>query len=169
MKHIIIYGSSGNESGTTWKAIQELQTITKAKIVNLSNEDISFYDYQHHNKGDGFKDIIESVVAHDHITFATPVYWYSMSAQLKTFFDRLTDLITIRKQTGRALKGKTTSLLATGYQPELPEGFILPFKSTSEYFDMIYKSHLYINKEMSKSLNTAQSQAWFQEFINSLK
>lgn len=168
MKHIIIYGSSGNESGTTWKAIQALQPFTKAKIINLSNANISFYDYHHHNQNDDFKSIIESVIEHDHITFATPVYWYSMSAQLKTFFDRLTDLMTIRKPLGRALNGKTTSLLATGYQPELPEGFIVPFKDTSEYFSMEYKTHLYINKHMSTLLNTAESNAWFQNFINNI-
>jgi hypothetical protein len=39
---------------------------------------------------DGFEELLrERVVPADGIVFATPLYWYGISAQLKTFFDRL--------------------------------------------------------------------------------
>ncbi len=43
---------------------------------------------------------------YDVLIFATPVYWYSMSGIMKVFFDRITDLLTIKKDIGRKLKGK---------------------------------------------------------------
>lgn len=63
----------------------------------------------------------------DKIIFATPVYWYSMSGLMKTFFDRLTDLVTIQKSVGRKLKGKETFLFAVGTDDLLPAGFTIPF------------------------------------------
>lgn len=168
MKHIIIYGSSGHEDGVTWQSVKALQRITDAYIVNLSQHNVSYYDYSHNNRNDDFKDIVENLLNYDHITFATPVYWYTMSAQLKTFFDRLTDLMTIRKPWGRALKNKSTSLIATGYQEALPEGFTVPFQLTSDYFDMHYKGHLYINSEMRQKLNSPEGTQWFQNFIQTI-
>ena len=53
------------------------------------------------------------MVQYEQIIFATPIYWYAMSAQLKTFFDRMTDLLTIHKPLGRQLrKGKKMFLIA---------------------------------------------------------
>jgi hypothetical protein len=59
-----------------------------------------------------------------------------MSAQLKTFVDRLSDLLAIRKDLGRALAGRTGYLVASSTDPELPAGFELPFQMTCGYFGM---------------------------------
>lgn len=45
---------------------------------------------------------------------------------------------------GRALAGKRVFLISTGTDPELPKGFEVPFKRTSEYFSMEYMSALYV-------------------------
>jgi multimeric flavodoxin WrbA len=87
--------------------------------------------------------VAEKMETAERIVFATPVYWYAMSGELKVFFDRLTDLLTTHKSIGKALKGKKTYLIATGSDPELPEGFEVPFRSTSAYFDMSYEGALY--------------------------
>ena len=39
--------------------------------------------------GDDFLSIINQLIKFDHIVFDSAVYWYSMSAQLKVFFDKL--------------------------------------------------------------------------------
>ncbi len=39
--------------------------------------------------GDGMNEIAEKLISADVIVFATPVYFYSMSGQLKVFIDRL--------------------------------------------------------------------------------
>lgn len=79
----------------------------------------------------------------DNIIFATPVYWYAMSGRLKTFFDRLTDLLYTHKSIGKGLKAKKTYLIACGSDPELPEGFEVPFRRTSDYFEMSFQKSFY--------------------------
>ena len=97
---------------------------------------------------DQFSDVIDLLLNYNTIVFATPVYWYSMSSVLKTFMDRLTDLVTINKAIGRKLKGKSLKVMAIGTDAELPAGFEVPFKSTAKYFDMIFDGCLYrVTKE----------------------
>ena len=79
----------------------------------------------------------------DMILYASPVYWYAMSAQMKTFFDRLSDLVTIRKDLGRRLKNKLTGTLSTGAQQTCPSCFSAPFELTAKYFDMHYLGNYY--------------------------
>ncbi|WP_181306792.1 flavodoxin family protein [Rufibacter sp. XAAS-G3-1] len=92
-------------------------------------------------------EIIERVSRHRVIVFATPVYWYAMSGLLKTFFDRLTGLVTVQKTLGRNLKGKTVFLVAVGADAELPDGFEVPFKLTAKYLNMKYGGRLYASTE----------------------
>lgn len=145
MKHLIIYGSSGGKNGKTWDLTTTLHAhLDDAKLINLSDYSISFFDYTHQNKDDDFYGLAQKMLTSDMIIFATPVYWYAMSAQLKVFFDRLTDLITLRKEMGRKLTGKSMAFIATGHDDIIPEGFEVPFKRTAEYLDMHFKGYLYV-------------------------
>jgi multimeric flavodoxin WrbA len=92
---------------------------------------------------DDFLEIAKTMQRVENIGFATPVYWYSMSASLKNFFDRLSDLLSTHKSIGRSLKGKKTFLISTGSDPALPPGFEEPFRLTSEYFEMVYQQTYY--------------------------
>ena len=56
---------------------------------------------------------------------------------MKTFIDRWSDLITIRKEMGRALKGKWVYVVSS-YGSEYPCGFEDPFRLTCQYLDMHY-------------------------------
>ena len=67
-----------------------------------------------------------------------------MSAQLKVFFDRLSDLLTIEKDLGRKLKGKSISVLSTGYNIELSTCFIQPFELTANYMQLEFKGCEYL-------------------------
>ena len=93
---------------------------------------------------DDFVAVARAVVEADAVVLATPVYWYAMSAPLKRFVDRLTDLVTVRKPLGRRLAGRTLWLVACGSDPALPEGFEVPFERTAAYFDMDYGGALYL-------------------------
>lgn len=95
---------------------------------------------------DDFLGIVDRMLAHRHIVFATPVYWYAMSGLLKTFFDRLTDLLLSAsgRRLGRALAGRDIWLIATGTDPELPDGFTEPFARTAAYFDMHWRGAFYV-------------------------
>ena len=70
----------------------------------LPNFAIGGYDYQHFNANDAFGGIAQKMAEADKIVFATPVYWYAMSAPLKIFFDRLDDLTENLKSLGQELR-----------------------------------------------------------------
>ncbi|HXL74033.1 MAG TPA: flavodoxin family protein [bacterium] len=142
MKVSIILASSRSDGNTNAlvKAILDSRT---ARIYDLNKYSISHFDYDHKNQNDSFITIAKQISNSKTIVFATPVYWYAMTAQLKTFFDRMTDLVTIQKKIGRSLAGKNTFLLSCGTDKALPKGFEIPFDLTSRYFKMKYRGAFY--------------------------
>ncbi|EGR3456828.1 TPA: NAD(P)H-dependent oxidoreductase [Vibrio parahaemolyticus] len=143
MNIAVILGTSKSD-GNTRKLADSFVEQSGAKLFDLSNFNVSFYDYSHENKNDDFLPIIHELLSFDHLVFASPVYWYSMSAQLKVFFDRLSDLLTIEKELGRRLKGKSISVLSTGYNSELPDCFVQPFELTAKYMQLEFKGCEYL-------------------------
>ena len=142
ISHAVLLGSA-RKQGETRKAVDVLFSQHSTDIIDLLDYDIAHYDYEHTNQSDDFIRLAERLVGYSHIVLATPVYWYAMSGVMKVFFDRLTDLITVRKDIGRLLKGKHISLLVTGTGDELPEGFEVPFRLTCDYFDMRFVTTCY--------------------------
>ncbi len=140
---LIILGTSRNDSNTL-KALQSQFDLKNAELVELHQLKIEPYTYDLQKPEDDFLKIANKMKSTDHILFATPVYWYSMSGTLKVFFDRLTDLITTYKPIGKALAGRSVSVFCTGSDSKLPIGFEEPFKLTSEYFDMRYMGSTYV-------------------------
>lgn len=142
MSIIAILGSS-NSHGNTRKLCDECVQASGAELIDLNTFSISPWDYQGKNVDDDFTRVVEKLLWATDIVFCTPVYWYAMSAQMKTLFDRFSDLITRRKGLGRLMADKRTWLLVSGFDPLLPEGFEVPFKRTSEYFNMVYSGSFY--------------------------
>ena len=90
---VIIQGSSRSQ-GNTSKIVERLHSLTGFDIIDLKKKKIGYFDYTHSNADDDFIPLMKDTVArYDCIVFASPVYWYTMSAEMKTFFDRLTDLL----------------------------------------------------------------------------
>lgn len=142
MKTAIILATS-REGGNTHQLVNLYLQHQPCDLFNLNDYAISPYDYQHNNQNDDFITLIKALVKYDHLIFATPVYWYAMSAQMKLFFDRLSDLLTIEKALGRALNGKSCSIFATGSDAKEPDCFIEPFKLSAQYFGIKYTDILY--------------------------
>ena len=138
----VILGSS-NSQGNTRALVDSLFAESEISLIDLNQYSFTDWDYEAQNLEDQFQLIVPKLIASTDIIFATPVYWYSMSAQMKRFFDRLSDLITRRKELGRSLAGRRTWLLVTGTEPILPEGFVTPFERTSNYFDMTFCDSFY--------------------------
>ncbi|TOH96499.1 FMN reductase, partial [Vibrio parahaemolyticus] len=81
MNIAVILGTSKTD-GNTRKLADSFVEQSGAKLFDLSNFNVSFYDYSHENKNDDFLPIIHELLSFDHLVFVSPVYWYSMSAQL---------------------------------------------------------------------------------------
>ena len=138
MKAVIIQGSA-RKDGDTAKIVQKVAAKLDCEVVDLLEYDIGYYDYNHENQNDDFLRIIRWIIrSHDVIIIATPVYWYSMSAIMKNFFDRISDLLTIDKDLGRELRGKYMAALNSSNGNNLGEHFWIPIKESADYLGMTY-------------------------------
>ncbi|MCZ4225265.1 flavodoxin family protein [Pedobacter rhodius] len=146
MSDILIINGSARLNGDTQKFISQLTEGIACHHLNLVEHYFLPYNYEgQYPPEDQFDVFAKEILYHKHIIFATPVYWYSMSGRMKNLFDRLTDWVTLNKEVGRNLNGKTVRLIAVGTDADLPDGFTIPFFMTANYMSMIFKGHLYFN------------------------
>lgn len=93
MSIAVIYGSTREISNTEWLTEKVIHGIPVEKIYLREFNILPIKDERHSEKGfqevfDDYNAIIDKVLKHDIIIFATPVYWYSMSGTMKLFIDR---------------------------------------------------------------------------------
>ena len=143
MSNVIAVLGSSRKNGNTQKVLEAVLSACPAQFIDLSDLRISSYRYDYKTLNDDFFPLSEQLTKADKIILATPVYWYAMSAQMKTFIDRFSDLITRRKPVGRALAGRQLYVVSTGYDEVLPNGFEVPFSRTAEYFAMRWGGTFY--------------------------
>ena len=136
-KSIIIFGSA-RKNGNTRKLVDHIRSIADIDLIDLNDYQMSYYDYEHRNQGDDFFPLMEHLLTYDIWVFATPVYWYSMSAVMKNFFDRMTDLLDIHLDMKEQLKQTAIMLVCCGSDSEPIPGFALPFSETADYLGMQY-------------------------------
>lgn len=148
---IVILGSSRGE-GETRKAIDLVIGNHAVPIVDLLTIDLFYFDYFHENRHDDFLPLMERIACHQQLILATPVYWYSMSGVMKTFLDRWSDLLLIRKDLGKRLAGKELYVISASAGHY--EGFELAFAQTCHYLQMRYMGcyHYYAGKNPQQAL-----------------
>lgn len=167
MKTVIVLGSS-RKQGNTYKVVSELQGMLGADVINLSDKNIGIFDYEFKNSDDDFIPTIKHIVDnYDLVLFATPVYWYTMSATLKTFFDRMTDCMYTEKETGRKLNGKYMGAIACGSDENEVEAFFLPFEKSADYLKMNYAGSLHTWIENDKISDKLKEQ--MEAFVKEIK
>lgn len=110
----------------------------KIDVVDLAVQRISPYDYEHRNRNDDFEPLIQRVLEHDQIIFATPVYWYAVSPAMKVFLDRISDLLDLPDllPEGRRLRGKRAFVVCTSISDQPSAAFIAAFRETLNYLGM---------------------------------
>ncbi|MBA2175692.1 flavodoxin family protein [Halobacillus locisalis] len=93
MKILAILGSARKEGNTEYLLRKSLEGIdhTQIRLTDYHIEPI--IDERHTEKGffpvnDDYEKLLEVFLSHDIIIFATPVYWFGMSGQMKVFIDR---------------------------------------------------------------------------------
>lgn len=144
-KKVIILGSS-RKIGNTTRIVDEIAKDAGIDVINLSDYNISHYDYESKNIEDDFLPLIKGILEkYDTLIFATPIYWYNMSGIMKVFFDRFSDLIRIEKETGRKLRGKKIGVISNSHDNEIEDSFYITFKKTADYLGMEYLGHAHFN------------------------
>ncbi len=137
-KTVIILGSSRSD-GNTRKVVDRIIYYNQdIDLIDLGKYHIKYFDYDYKNQDDDFQKVAQKMLAYDQIIFATPVYWFSMSAPLKTFFDRISDLLHLHKEKGRKLRGKTMGLVSSSSGNNINDYFRAPFVESAKYLGMNY-------------------------------
>jgi len=151
---IAIFGSA-RKNGNTGKFIHWISSELNIDVIDLSEKNISPYDYEHKNLGDDFIPLMNQLLNYEKIIFVTPVYWYAASAQMKVFIDRTSDFLDVEelKDIGRRLRKKTGYIVCTSVSNEAAPSFLNSFKDTFEYLDMNYGGHVHANCEKGYSPN----------------
>ena len=162
--------ASARKNGDTKTFLKKIFTDEDYKLIDLLDFHISAYSYlDDYPSTDDFLKITDELIKHKVIVFATPVYWYAMSGIMKTFFDRFTDVVTTKKHLGRQLRGKSTFLVAVGAEEELPNGFEIPFKLTSDYLQMKYQHCIYYSTNYPMTEQGLQATTKdFKETVNAI-
>lgn len=171
MKTPLIILGSARKNSDTQKLVELVFEGAAYELIDLLDHSISHYNYkEEYPDTDEFLTIVEQMLQHNVIVFATPVYWYSMSGYMKVFFDRLTDIVSSQKHLGRKLKGKKVALLSVSNSNELPEGFEIPFRDTAIYLDMEYLGCFFSPSKESSSSPTIKEKAsdWLKGISPSL-
>jgi multimeric flavodoxin WrbA len=167
LEKLIISGSA-RKGGDTNKTVRILQEKSNWDHIDLNAFDISYYDYEHKNAEDDYIPLMREIIKnYDTLIFATPVYWYSMSGVMKVFFDRLSDLLTIEEESGRALKGKYMGALSCSEGNNLGEQFWLPFSETAKYMGMKFTGGLHL--ELKNGELNEQDLLQLDIFIENIK
>lgn len=162
---VIILGSSRSD-GNTSALCHIFATRINATVVNLNDYEISPFDYNANYKDD-FLSLMAGVLKYDRIILATPMYWYSASAQMKTFIDRWSDLLNTEKTKGRKLRGKQVVVLATGNNEVPPNCFEQMFQLTFRYLGMNYRGMLYC--QCDQQFSADQHKADIAKFARQIK
>lgn len=139
MKKTVIIQGSSRSVGDTSRIVNYMAKKNGIDVIDLNTKTIGHYDYDYKNSSDDFISLMTQIISsYDTIIFATPVYWYSMSGIMKTFFDRISDLLRIHKDLGRQLRGKNMAMISTSNNDDLTKGFNMPFVESAKYLGMTY-------------------------------
>ncbi len=159
-KGIIILGSSRSK-GDTFQMANYVSNKTGFPIIDLKEKKIGEFDYDNqYAEDDEFMPIIRQIAKnYQTIIVASPVYWYSMSGIMKTFFDRLSDIIRYEKDTGRMFRGKSMAAISCS-GPDIVDGFYMPYRESANYLGMQYLGEVHtwitegaIDEEVKSKLN----------------
>jgi len=167
-KTIAVFASA-RRNGNTGKFIDWIAGNLDIQVIDLSEKDITPYDYDHENINDDFVPVMNQLLEYENIIFVTPVYWYGPSAQMKVFIDRTSDFLDVEelKDIGRKLKNKTAYIVCTSISQDADSSFINGFKNTFKYLGMNYGGYVHANCE--NGYDPVEYKDDIKKFINSIQ
>ncbi|WP_331280113.1 flavodoxin family protein [Alicyclobacillus macrosporangiidus] len=126
MSVLAIYGSSRRHGNTELLADRVVEGLPVEKIYLIEKPVRPIEDRRHDPGGfarvdDDYDFVIERVMAHDTLVFATPVYWYGMSGLMKNFIDRWSQSLRDPRYDFRQVMGKKSAcvVLVGGDDPRI--------------------------------------------------
>lgn len=168
MNRTVIIQASSRSIGDTSKVLNYITSKNNFDVIDLNTKNIGHYDYDYKNESDDFIDLVTNIIKnYDTIIFATPIYWYTMSGILKVFFDRISDLIRVHKNTGRKLRGKSMAVISSSNFDDVKDGFEMPFVESAKYLGMNYLGNIHTYVENNSINNEVKLR--IDEFINHIK
>ncbi len=149
MNNAIAVFASARRNGNTGKLIDWIARELDIDIIDLSEKNISAYDYDHKNIDDDFIPLMRQLLEYEKIIFVTPVYWYAPSAQMKVFIDRTSDFLDVDelKDIGRQLREKVAYIVCTSISSDADNSFMNSLKDTFRYLGMQYGGYIHANCE----------------------
>ena len=164
---VLALSGSSRADGETARLLNAVLThLDDVELFHLGDLRIGPYAYDHANADDDFLALARRMLKASTIILASPVYWYSMSAQMKAFFDRLSDLTDPPyKVLGKQLAGKTMFVVATGSAQTPPLSFAAPFEDTAGYFNMRWGGLLYRPGRVALTAEDIDAAREFSELI----
>ncbi|WP_411503429.1 flavodoxin family protein [Brevibacillus centrosporus] len=120
MKILVLQGSSRENGNTEQLSQLVLQGIPHTQIHLREKNIRAIHDQRHDPEGftavdDDYDAIVEAVLEHDVIVFATPIYWYGMSGFMKDFVDRWSQSLRDKRYSFKqALAQKQGFVITTG-------------------------------------------------------
>ncbi|MFQ3544812.1 flavodoxin family protein [Halobacillus rhizosphaerae] len=120
MKILTLLGSS-RKAGNTEQLVKEITAGLKSSTIHLEDHHIKpIVDMRHTEQGfshieDDYEELLKQFLSHDIIIFATPIYWFGMSGQMKVFIDRWSQYLRdSRYNMKEELSKKTAYVVAAG-------------------------------------------------------
>jgi multimeric flavodoxin WrbA len=167
-KKILILNASPKKDGNTAAMVDwfckgasskgaDIEIIRTAALKYKSTGCISCRACQKSDKyecsvNDEAKPVLAKMASVDVIVFATPLYFFSASAQLKIITDRMFSLYKWDNDAGTMqtpLKGKTLVVLASAFEDIGLDALEKPFALTAEYTGMKFESIIVANAGVS--------------------
>jgi multimeric flavodoxin WrbA len=147
MRSAVALFASSRRHGNTGQLMDRVASDLQIEVVDLTQKNISAFDYEHRNRQDDFESLIDHVLEFEQIIFASPVYWYSVCSPMKVFLDRISDLLDVPDllAKGRRLRGKDVYVLCTSIEHEPDSPFINAWRETCTYLGMNYRGLLHAN------------------------
>ena len=151
MSIVVLYGSTRENSNTEWLTDRVINKLPVEKIFLKDYKILPIKDERHSELGfqeveDDYNDLIEKVLQHDIIVFATPIYWYSMSGTMKLFIDRWSQTLRDKNLPNfRADLGKKKAyVIAVGGDRPSIKGLplIQQFQYIFDYFGIAFEGYL---------------------------
>lgn len=167
MANSLVLFSSARRDGNTNTLISLVRQKIGLDVIDINQLNIKPFDYGFKNQDDDFSGLLNTMLKYQNIIFASPVYWYSPTPQMKSLIDRFTDFLELAslKPKGKLLRQKNMFVISTSNQATLDKTFESIFSRTFDYLDFSYGGYLHMHSE--KKDHTLLSNN-IDEFVNRL-